>query len=58
MNLDNEIDEKIVTALIETVKNRYDIPQRYYRLKKNCLDTMNFSITTGTAHCLSPRKRR
>jgi oligoendopeptidase F len=37
MNLDNEIDEKIVTALIEAVKNRYDIPQRYYRLKKELL---------------------
>jgi oligoendopeptidase F len=37
MNLDNEIDEKIVTALIEAVKNRYDIPRRYYRLKKELL---------------------
>lgn len=37
MNLDNEIDEKIVTALVEAVKNRYDIPQRYYRLKKELL---------------------
>jgi len=37
MNLDNEIDEKIVTALVEAVKNRYDIPQRYYRLKKQLL---------------------
>ncbi|MCE8427964.1 MAG: M3 family oligoendopeptidase [Candidatus Methanoperedens sp.] len=37
MNLDNEIDEKIVTALVNAVKNRYDIPQRYYRLKKELL---------------------
>ncbi|MCX9081667.1 MAG: M3 family oligoendopeptidase [Candidatus Methanoperedens sp.] len=37
MNLDNEIDEKIVTALVEAVKNRYDIPRRYYRLKKELL---------------------
>ncbi len=37
MNLDNEIDEKIVTALIEAIENRYDIPQRYYRLKKELL---------------------
>ena len=37
MNLDNEIDEKIVTALVEAVKNRYDIPWRYYRLKKELL---------------------
>jgi oligoendopeptidase F len=37
MNLDNEIDERIVTALVEAVKNRYDIPRRYYRLKKELL---------------------
>ncbi len=33
MNLDNEIDEKIVKALVDAVKSRYDIPQRYYRRK-------------------------
>ena len=37
MNLDNEIDEKIVTALVDAVTARYDIPQRYYRLKKALL---------------------
>ncbi|MCL7414951.1 MAG: M3 family oligoendopeptidase, partial [ANME-2 cluster archaeon] len=37
MNLDNEIDETIVTALVEAVTARYDIPQRYYRLKKTLL---------------------
>ncbi len=37
MNLDNEIDEKIVSALVGAVKDRYDIPQRYYRLKKELL---------------------
>ena len=37
MNLDNEIDEKIVTALVDAVTARYDIPQRYYRLKKELL---------------------
>jgi len=37
MNLDNEIDEKIVSALVEAVKSRYDIPRRYYRLKKELL---------------------
>ncbi|MDF1557419.1 MAG: M3 family oligoendopeptidase [ANME-2 cluster archaeon] len=37
MNLDNEIDETIVTALLEAVTARYDIPQRYYRLKKTLL---------------------
>ncbi len=37
MNLDNELDEKIVNALVNAVKSRYDIPQRYYRLKKKLL---------------------
>ncbi|MCX9076218.1 MAG: hypothetical protein OIN88_16480 [Candidatus Methanoperedens sp.] len=37
MNLDNEIDEKVVAALVDAVKSRYDIPQRYYRLKKRLL---------------------
>lgn len=37
MNLDNEIDEKIVNALVSAVKDRYDIPQRYYRLKRKLL---------------------
>jgi oligoendopeptidase F len=37
MNLDNEIDEKIVNALVNAVKDRYDIPQRYYRLKRDLL---------------------
>ncbi len=37
MNLDNELDEKIVNALVDAVKSRYDIPQRYYRLKKELL---------------------
>ncbi len=37
MNLDNEIDEKIVNSLVNAVKDRYDIPQRYYRLKRDLL---------------------
>jgi len=37
MNLDNEIDEKIVNSLVDAVKDRYDIPQRYYRLKRELL---------------------
>jgi oligoendopeptidase F len=41
MNLDNEIDEKIVEALIHSVKSRYDIPQRYYRMKKELLSYEN-----------------
>lgn len=37
MNLENEIDEQNVEVLIESVKTRYDIPQRYYKLKKELL---------------------
>jgi oligoendopeptidase F len=37
MNLDNELDEKIVNSLVDAVKDRYDIPQRYYRLKRELL---------------------
>lgn len=37
MNLDNEIDEKTVNALVEAVRSRYDIPQRYYRKKRELL---------------------
>ena len=37
MNLANEIDEKTVQALVKAVTDRYDIPQRYYRLKKELL---------------------
>ncbi|MDW7776066.1 MAG: M3 family oligoendopeptidase [Methanosarcinales archaeon] len=37
MNLDNELDETIVTALVDAVTARYDIPRRYYRLKKALL---------------------
>jgi len=37
MNLDNEIEEKTVEALVSAVRSRYDIPERYYRLKKSLL---------------------
>jgi len=37
MNLANEIDEKTVQALVKAVTDRYDIPQKYYRLKKELL---------------------
>lgn len=37
MNLDNEIEEKTVEALVGAVRSRYDIPKRYYRLKKSLL---------------------
>ncbi|MDY6855909.1 MAG: M3 family oligoendopeptidase [Thermodesulfobacteriota bacterium] len=36
-NLSNEVDEKMVRALKNAVKSRYDIPIRYYRLKKRLL---------------------
>ncbi|MFH1623955.1 MAG: M3 family oligoendopeptidase [Pseudomonadota bacterium] len=36
-NLSNEVDEKTVNALTDAVKSRYDIPVRYYRLKKKML---------------------
>lgn len=37
MNISNEISEKDVEVLIHSVKTRYDIPQRYYRIKKDLL---------------------
>lgn len=36
-NLANETDDASVAALIESVVARYDIPQRWYRLKANVL---------------------
>ncbi|MFU8819746.1 MAG: M3 family oligoendopeptidase [Desulfurivibrio sp.] len=38
MNLYNELQEQTVTTLIEAVTARYDIPQRYYRLKRRMLE--------------------
>ena len=37
-NLDNQIDEKTVKALIEAVTSRYDTVARYYRLKRKLLE--------------------
>jgi oligoendopeptidase F len=37
MNLGNELEDKTVEMLIETAVGRYDIPQRYYRVKKKML---------------------
>jgi oligoendopeptidase F len=37
MNLGNELEEKTVQVLINAVITRYDIPQRYYRLKQKML---------------------
>jgi oligoendopeptidase F len=36
-NLSNEVSDDSVTALIEAVRRRYDIPQRWYRLKAQLL---------------------
>lgn len=36
-NLDNEASDEAVKALIDSVISRYDVPQRYYRLKANIL---------------------
>ena len=37
MNLGNELEDKTVGMLIEAVVNRYDIPQRYYKVKQKML---------------------
>ncbi|OGQ99331.1 MAG: oligoendopeptidase F [Deltaproteobacteria bacterium RIFOXYD12_FULL_57_12] len=37
MNLGNELEDRTVTALIEAVTSRYDIVQRYYRVKREIL---------------------
>jgi oligoendopeptidase F len=36
-NLANEVSDESVQALVEAVKSRYDIPQRWYRLKAQML---------------------
>jgi oligoendopeptidase F len=36
-NLSNEASDESVQALVESVKSRYDIPQRWYRLKAQIL---------------------
>jgi oligoendopeptidase F len=36
-NLENEASDESVTALVEAVRGRYDIPQRWYRLKAQLL---------------------
>lgn len=37
MNLDNELGDQTVQILIQKVMDRYDIPQRYYRIKRKLL---------------------
>ncbi len=36
-NLDNEVDDETVNALIEAVTSRYDLVARFYRLKRDLL---------------------
>jgi oligoendopeptidase F len=37
MNLDNELQDSTVATLVDAVTSRYDIVQRYYRVKKDIL---------------------
>jgi oligoendopeptidase F len=37
MNLGNELRDETVAILVDTVSSRYDIPQRYYRVKRKLL---------------------
>lgn len=37
MNLHNELNDGTVATLVKAVSGRYDIPQRYYRLKRRLL---------------------
>ncbi len=37
-NLDNQVDGAVVDALVSAVVGRYDIVERYYRLKRRLLD--------------------
>ena len=38
MNLGNELNDQTVAVLIDTVTDRYDIPARYYRVKRQLLE--------------------
>lgn len=38
MNLYNDLADETVSVLIDAVVSRYDIPQRYYRLKRSLLE--------------------
>lgn len=38
MNLGNELKDETVEVLVDAVISRYDIPQRYYRVKRKLLD--------------------
>jgi oligoendopeptidase F len=56
-NLSNEVSDASVQALVEAVKSRYDIPQRWYRLKARMLGVPKLAdydrsaaITTADEH--------
>ncbi len=51
INLLNEVDDKILDTLVYSVKSRYDILQRYYRLKKNYWGTIVYLIMIDMHHC-------
>ncbi|MDH5297819.1 MAG: M3 family oligoendopeptidase [Desulfobulbaceae bacterium] len=38
MNLGNELEDRTVEVLVEAVASRYDIPRRYYRIKRGLLE--------------------
>ncbi len=48
-NLANEVSDESVTALIEAVRARFDIPQRWYRLKAKLLGLDRLTIYDRTA---------
>jgi oligoendopeptidase F len=56
-NLSNEVSDASVAALVEAVKGRYDIPQRWYRLKAQMLGVdkladydRSAAVTTADEH--------
>ena len=49
-NIANEISDASVDALVEAVRARYDIPQRYYRLKARLLGVDRIADYDRAAH--------
>ena len=56
-NLENEASDESVSALIDAVRRRYDIPQRWYRLKAKLLGVDRWRTTTAW-HPWAARTRR
>lgn len=60
INLANELEDRTVETLIETVVSRYDIVHRYYRLKRHLLgcgelyDYDRYAPVPGGEECLIP----